>query len=458
MKWAALAVLATCSAIPVYAAPPASVTQAPLPAGRAYVPGELIVQYKASAPESSKVAALRKGGARSVERLRGKLERRDGKGDLARFRLAAGTRVDRALLDRLRNDPAIEYVEPNWIYRSQLANPNDPGLSLLWGVQGAASSPSHPYGSGALAAWNAGARCASSVHVGVIDTGVMLGHPDLRTNIWLNRGEGSRVNQRDNDRNGYVDDIHGWDFANERPGVFTGVDDTHGTHVAGIIAAAANNRIGTLGVCPTARLITAKFLQPVGGTTADAIRAIQYLTRLKQAQRLHLVAVNASWGGAGDSQALREAIRAAGEQNILFIAAAGNEGRDIDQYPTYPASIDLPNVITVAAMSSRGGLASFSNYGARSVELAAPGEDIASTVPLSATRAGYAYLSGTSMAAPHVSGAAALYASLNPCASAAQIRTALLRSAVRDPQLVGLVQEGRRLDVSRFRKELACRR
>lgn len=430
---------------------------AALAAGEPYVRGELIVQYRASAPESSKTAVLRKSRARALERLRTKLERRDGKGDLARLHLGAGRRIDAKLLRQLRDDPAVEFVEPNWIYKRQVVNPNDPGLGLLWNMQGPTTSPAHPYGSGALWSWSMRQRCSAAVHVGVVDTGVMIDHPDLRANAWVNPGEGRTINRRDNDRNGLVDDINGWDFTTGQSRVYAGLADLHGTHVAGIIAAAANNRMGVMGVCPSARLITAKFLGPEGGTTADAIRAIQYLTQLKRTKRIQLVAVNNSWGGGGYSRALRDAIKAAGDANILFIAAAGNEALNLDQTPSYPASYDLPNVISVAAIEPTGSLAAFSNYGARSVDLAAPGVDIASTVPVSAARAGYGYLSGTSMAAPHVAGAAALYASLNPCASAIQIRDALLRLAVKDPQLVGKVQQGRRLDVSGIRKELACR-
>lgn len=430
--------------------------EASLKAGRPFVEGELLVQYRSSASEAAKNAALSKQGAKAMQRLLDKAARKDAKGDLIQAQLAKGKKIDAALLARLAADPAVEFVEPNWIYRTQLANPNDPGIGSLWGMQGATTSPASPYGSGALAAWNAGAVCSNQVHVGIIDEGVMTTHADLRPNIWINPGEGSRADRKDNDRNGFIDDIHGWDFSANDASVYDGPADDHGSHVAGTVAAVANNGAGVFGVCPSARLITAKFLGANGGTTAGAVKAINYLTQLKLSKKINLVATNNSWGGGGYSQALSDAIRAAGAADILFVAAAGNSGLDVDTTPSYPASYQLPNVIAVAAIGQNGQRAGFSNFGARSVHIAAPGVDIVSTVPTAKGAAGYAYMSGTSMAAPHVTGAAALYASLNPCATAVQIREALLRLAVQDPQLTGVVQLNRRLDASQIRRELAC--
>lgn len=430
--------------------------EASLRAARPFAAGELLVQFKPGASEAAKAAALSKQGAKVTQKLIDKAARKDAKGDLLQVQLGKGKKVDAALLAQLAADPAVDFVEPNWIYRTQQSNPNDPGLDMLWGMQGATSSPAHPYGSGALAAWNDGALCSNSVHIGIIDEGVMTTHGDLRANIWINPGEGSRVDRKDNDRNGYVDDIHGWDFAANNASVYDGPADDHGSHVAGTIAAVANNGAGVFGVCPSARLISAKFLGASGGTTANAIKAIDYLTQLKLAKGLNLVATNNSWGGGGYSQALRDAIARAGNANILFIAAAGNSAQNLDTTPSYPASYRLPNLITVAAVDRSGQRASFSSYGVGSVQLAAPGVEIVSTVPTSTGGAGYAYMSGTSMATPHVAGAAALYASLNPCASAVQIREALLHLAVQDPQLTGVVESNRRLDASKIRSELAC--
>lgn len=449
-----VAVVLTFAAEQVSASAPA--VESSLKAGRPFVEGELLVQFKPAASEAAKNAALSKQGAKAAQKLLDKAARKDAKGDLVQAQLGKGKKLDAALLARLAADPAVEFVEPNWIYRTQRANPNDPGLGSLWGMQGATTSPAAPYGSGALAAWNAGAACSSQIHVGIIDEGVMTTHADLRANIWINPGEGSRADRKDNDRNGFIDDIHGWDFSANDASVYDGPADDHGTHVAGTVAAVANNGAGVFGVCPSAKLITAKFLGANGGTTAGAVKAVNYLTQLKLAKKINLVATNNSWGGGGYSQALYDAIRAAGNANILFVAAAGNSGLDIDATPSYPASYQLPNVIAVAAIGQNGQRAGFSNYGAKSVHIAAPGVDIVSTVPTAKGAAGYAYMSGTSMAAPHVTGAAALYASLNPCATAAQTREALLRLAVQDPQLTGVVQLNRRLDASKIRRELAC--
>jgi len=449
-----VAVVLTFAAEQVSASAPA--VEASLKAGRPFVEGELLVQFKPAASEAAKNAVLSKQGAKAAQKLLDKAARKDAKGDLVQAQLGKGKKLDTALLARLAADPAVEFVEPNWIYRTQRANPNDPGLGSLWGMQGATTSPAAPYGSGALAAWNAGAACSSQIHVGIIDEGVMTTHADLRANIWINPGEGSRADRKDNDRNGFIDDIHGWDFNANDASVYDGPADDHGTHVAGTVAAVANNGAGVFGVCPSAKLITAKFLGANGGTTAGAVKAVNYLTQLKLAKKINLVATNNSWGGGGYSQALYDAIRAAGNANILFVAAAGNSGLDIDATPSYPASYQLPNVIAVAAIGQNGQRAGFSNYGAKSVHIAAPGVDIVSTVPTANGAAGYAYMSGTSMAAPHVTGAAALYASLNPCATAAQTHEALLRLAVQDPQLTGVVQLNRRLDASKIRRELAC--
>ena len=438
------------------AAKPNPAVDASLKAGRPFVEGELLVQFKAGASEAAKTAALSKRGAKAAQKLLDKAARKDAKGDLIQAQLGKGKKIDAALIASLAADPAVEYVEPNWIYKTQLANPNDPGLGILWGMQGATTSPASPYGSGALANWNAGALCSNKVHVGIIDEGVMTTHGDLRANIWINPGEGSRADRKDNDRNGFADDISGWDFAANNASVYDGPADDHGTHVAGTVGAVANNGAGVFGVCPSAKLISAKFLGANGGTTAGAVKAINYLTQLKLAKKINLVATNNSWGGGGYSQALYDSIQAAGNANILFIAAAGNSGLNIDSTPSYPASYLLPNVISVGAIDQNGRRAGFSNYGVNNVHIAAPGVDIVSTVPTSTGAAGYAYMSGTSMATPHVTGAAALYASLNPCATAAQIREALLRTAVIDPQLTGAVQQNRRLDVSKIRAELNC--
>jgi subtilisin family serine protease len=349
----------------------------------------------------------------------------------------------------IETDPAVEFAEPNWIYR-HTAESNDTYYTngSLWGMYGDQSSPASAYGSQAAEAWSRGQTCASSVYVGVIDEGVMISHPDLAANIGTNPGEiaGDGI---DNDGNGYVDDVNGWDFAGNDNTVYDGKQDDHGTHVSGTIGAVGGNGAGVAGVCWNVKILNAKFLGRNGGTTANAIKAIDYLTDLKTRHGLNLVATNNSWGGGGYSKALQDAIERANQMNILFIAAAGNSSVNNDTSPHYPSSYTNVNVIAVASITSTGALSSFSNYGATSVDLAAPGSGIWSTVP-GRKSPSYASYSGTSMATPHVTGAAAMYASAHPGATAGQIKAAILGSVVPTPSLSGKTVTGGRLNVSGF--------
>ena len=420
--------------------------------GRQHVQQEMLVQFKVDALAPAQAQTLARHRSAKVQDLRRREERSDRKGDLALIRLPKGKSAEAALTE-LELDENVEFVEPNWIYTTQqVATPNDPNVANLWGMMGATTINANPNGTGAIQHW---ASCNSGVHVGVIDEGVMITHTDLRANIWVNPQE-TTVNRIDNDANGLIDDTNGWDFAGRNHTVYDGVSDDHGTHVAGTIAASANNGTGVFGVCPTAKIISAKFLGLLGGTTANAVASVKYITDLKVRKGLRIVATNNSWGGGGYSQALFDAIKAAGDQNILFVAAAGNSTQNIDALPSYPASYNLPNVIAVAAIDSTGTIATFSNYGATAVHIAAPGVNILSTVPTSRGASGLAYYAGTSMATPHVTGAAALFASMNPTATAAQIKEAILCSAAVSPQLVTYVNGGRRLDVSSFRPGFTC--
>jgi subtilisin family serine protease len=203
------------------------------------------------------------------------------------------------------------------------------------------------------------------------------------------------------------------------------------------------------GVCWNVKILNAKFLGRNGGTTANAIKAVDYLTDLKVRHGLNLVATNNSWGGGGYSKALQDAIERANQMNILFIAAAGNSSVNNDTSPNYPSSYPNVNIIAVASITSTGALSSFSNYGATSVDLAAPGSGIWSTVP-GRKSPSYASYSGTSMATPHVTSAAAMYASSHPGATAGQIKAAILGSVVSTPSLSGKTVTGGRLNVSGF--------
>ncbi|HRD85647.1 MAG TPA: S8 family peptidase [Rubrivivax sp.] len=286
--------------------------------------------------------------------------------------------------------------------------------------------------------------------IGVIDEGMHVGHKDLKDNVLSVPGE-IAGNGIDDDGNGYVDDVNGWDFDGNNNSVFDGRNDDHGTHVAGTIGAKGGNGQGVAGVCWSLRLVNAKFLGTSGGTTANAILAVDYMTDLKTRHSLNLPATSNSWGGGGFSQGLKDAITRAGNADILFVAAAGNSGQNADVTPMYPAAYDNTNIISVANITSTGALNSGSNYGAVSVDIGAPGTGIWSTVPgIAKFQSKYASYTGTSMATPHVSGAVALYKSLNPGATAAQIKAAILNSATPTPSLAGKTVTGGRLNVSGF--------
>jgi subtilisin family serine protease len=279
---------------------------------------------------------------------------------------------------------------------------------------------------GAPIAWESGNKGSTTVHVGVIDEGIMYFHQDLCDRGWVNPFD--PVDGIDNDGNGYIDDIRGWDFIHNDNTIFDQLDQ-HGTHVSGTISGK------TTGVS-NATLISAKFLEG-SGTLSNAIRAIDYITDLKIRHKINIVATNNSWSGEGYSQALYDAIQRANQADILFIAAAGNNAKSLDLSPTYPASYDIPNVITVGATDQNDQRPYFSNYGS-TVEVTAPGSYIYSTVLGPDGNDGYAAYSGTSMATPHVTGAAVLYKSLYPSATGQQIKS-VLRGALNVSSFTGVV-------------------
>jgi subtilisin family serine protease len=354
---------------------------------------------------------------------------------------------------RLKNSPDVAYAEPNFIYK-HFATSNDTYYTngSLWGMYGDATSPSNQYGSQAGEAWAAGNTGSSNVWIGIIDEGYMYSHNDLSANAGTNPGE-IAGNGVDDDGNGYVDDVYGWDFDKNDDSVFDGVDDDHGTHVAGTVGGVGGNGQGVAGVVWTVKLLSGKFLGKRGGTTANAIKAVDYFTDLKQRHGINIVATNNSWGGGGFSQGLYDAIERANQAGILFIAAAGNNSNNNDASSSYPASYNNSNIIAVASITSSGSLSSFSNYGATTVDIGAPGSGIYSTVPVRSKGnvvSGYASYSGTSMATPHVTGAAALYASSHPGASASTIKNAIMSSAVATASLSGKCVTDGRLNVSGF--------
>ncbi len=308
---------------------------------------------------------------------------------------------------------------------------SDPGTSSQWALDAISATQ----------AWDVttGSR---SVVVAVIDSGIDLTHPDLVANIWTNPGE-IAGNGIDDDGNGFVDDIHGWNFVTNDANVQDGYG--HGTHVAGIIGASGNNGVGVTGINWNVSIMPLRFQDNQGvGYTGDAIKAIQYATMMRRDFGVNVVVINASWGGGtGFSATLETAIRDAGMSGITFVAAAGNSGADNDAVPRYPSGYDLPNVIAVAACDSTGAMPGFSNSGATSVDLVAPGTSIYSTLP----GGRYGWLSGTSQAAPQVSGAVALLAAAKPGIAVDVVRSAILGSVDRLPALTGKVASGGRLDV-----------
>ena len=298
-------------------------------------------------------------------------------------------------IENLWNSGLVEYVEPDYIVKAT-AVPNDPFFSNLWGLHN-----TNDVDIDAPGFWNTRKTAMTSI-VGVIDTGIDYNHEDLNTSMWINPGE-IASDGIDNDNNGYIDDIYGINTVN---GTSDPLDDAgHGTHVAGTIGARGNNNKGITGVSWRTRLMAIKFLDSSGsGATSGAIEAINYAIAMKIANNYGKMILNNSWGGAGYSQALYDAIKSAKNNNILFIAASGNDGVNTDTNPHYPSAYDLDNIISVGANNNGDQLASFSNYGCSSTDVIAPGEQILSTTPSNT----YSYYSGTSMATPHVSGIAAL--------------------------------------------------
>jgi subtilisin family serine protease len=422
-----------------------------------FVPGQLLIKYRTATKGSrlsSDILAMIQGSI--VEEIStGAMELANARkgvktGDLILVDTKLGTE---AAIEKLRNMPEIEYAEPNWIYQ-HFATSNDPFYTngSLWGMYGDATSPTNQYGSQAGEAWAAGNTGSNNVWIGIIDEGYMYTHEDLAANAGTNPGE-IAGNGIDDDGNGYVDDVYGWDFDGNNNTVFDGVDDDHGTHVAGTIGAVGGNAKGVAGVVWNVKMMNAKFLGKNGGTTANAIKSVDYFTDLKTRHGINIVATNNSWGGGGFSQGLYDAIERANAAGILFIAAAGNSTNDNDASPSYPASYNNTNIIAVASITSSGGLSSFSNWGATSVDLGAPGSAINSTVPKRSQGkvvSGYASYSGTSMATPHVAGAAALYAASHPGASASTIKGAIMNSTVGTSSLSGKCVTGGRLNVSGF--------
>jgi uncharacterized repeat protein (TIGR01451 family) len=413
---------------------------------RPFVPGEILVRFREET--ASKDAETTETTTVSLPAFEGReipveFTRERGLEVVRGLRLARvpAERMEAALL-ALRARPDVLYAEPNYT-RHKLSVPNDPRYSEQWSLK----NPNR-FGSSdgadidAEQAWDI-TKGDRNVVVGVVDEGIDISHTDLQPNVWANTGE-VPSNGIDDDGNGYIDDVHGWDFFHNDASIYDGTPaesgvnatDAHGTHVAGIIGATGNNAVGVAGVNWQVSLMPLKIL----GTETEfqapssvlvTVRAYAYAKAMRDlyvssggTRGANVRVLNNSYGGVGRSQAELDAINALNASGILFVAAAGNDHTSNDQLPFYPASYDAPNLITVAATDQTDVLANFSNYGRTTVHMSAPGVNILSTTPGNT----YAYASGTSMASPHVAGVAALLCAKKPDITVARMRSALLLS------------------------------
>ncbi|HXV13377.1 MAG TPA: S8 family peptidase, partial [Candidatus Krumholzibacteria bacterium] len=346
---------------------------------QSYVPRQVIIKLEASTPTADALAVR--------SSLRASVKQRF-KSSGAELWVIDGIEVNEAIA-RFKDDPRVDYIEPNYTVRALDVFPNDPRFDDLWGMHNTGQTGGTPDADiDAPEAWELGT--GGGVLVGVIDTGVDYNHVDLAANMFINPNEipGNGV---DDDFNGYIDDVRGWDFVNNDNNPMD--DHGHGTHVSGTIGALGNNGVGVVGVSWSVRIMGLKFLDAGGfGSTSDAILAVEYATMMG------VKLTSNSWGGGGFSQALQDAIEAAGNAGILFVAAAGNASSNNDVFPNFPSNYPLDNIIAVASTDHRDNLSGFSNFGLTTVDLGAPGTDILSTFPNNT----YGTISGTSMATPHV--------------------------------------------------------
>jgi hypothetical protein len=413
-------------------------TKKPAPAPQTRVEGELLIKVDKGTAGAMLSAAHARVGARVVEEFPSL--------GWQRVKLPKGLGVEEAIKLYLAT-PGVTAAQPNYVYHIDDTVPNDTRYGELYGMTKI----------GAPAAWDLTTGSASVV-VAVIDTGIKYTHEDLAANIWTNPGEtgtdaqghDKASNGVDDDGDGFIDDVHGYDFDHNDPDPSD--DNGHGTHCAGTIGAVGNNSTGVVGVNWNVSLIAVKTHDSAGNSTsAKVVAAFNYVTMLR-ARGTNIRVTSNSWGGApeagGFDQALLDAIDAAGAANILNVFAAGNANTNIDAQPFYPASYNVPNLISVAASDQSDSRASFSNYGATSVDLAAPGVQILSTSNGNAPN-NYVVLSGTSMATPHVAGAAALLAAYNPQLSASSLKATLLNSVDQLAQWSGKTLTGGRLNVAR---------
>jgi thermitase len=338
-------------------------------------------------------------------------------------------------LDPIENPREILNLQPK-----KLVSPNDPMFSEQWALNNEGKNGGKEKADiSALYAW-AKTKGNSDVVVAVLDSGVDYTHPDLVANIWMRP---DHIPQYKDRHLGTINDLRGFNAVDNQSDPMD--ENGHGTHCAGIIGAEGDNDEGIAGINWNVKIMPLKFLGRGGfGTTKDAIEAINYAIQRKR-DGVNIRVINASWGSTVYSKALEDAIRAAGEQGILFVAAAGNDGGNNDKRPHYPSNYNLPNMISVAATDKTDALTSFSNYGPKTVHIAAPGRDILSTW----LKEAYREASGTSMAAPQVAGVAALILSLEPNISVEKLRERILKSVDKLDSINGKTVSGGRLNAAK---------
>jgi serine protease len=406
-----------------------------------FVPGQALVRYRSEHTANQKT--LQTLVSADGRQLSIQLERFEGADIVPGLRLAHVAAEDTmAAIEALKKEPDVLYAEPDYLLHLDVT-PNDPSFGQLYGLTKI----------GAPTAWNTNTG-SSSIVVGIIDEGVDSAHPDLAANIWTNPAE-IAGNGVDDDGNGFIDDVNGYNFASNTGTIPA---DNHATHVAGTIGAVGNNGVGVVGVNWQVRLMSLKFINGANGATSDAIRATNYAKQMHDlwissggTKGANLRVLNNSYGGGQFSQSFLDAILGLNQVGILFVAAAGNDAAppdpnlgNNDVSPHYPANYDAPNVISVAATDSNDALASFSDFGAQTVHLGAPGVNILSTTANNT----YSSFNGTSMATPHVAGSAALLLAQNPNLTVQQLRSLLVFNGDPVASLNGKTLTGRRLNVA----------
>jgi len=412
---AALLVAAPAKAAPAEGAPPA---QAAAPAAS----GRLMVGFKhgvSTDRQQRLLAALDGRISQRFASIRG--------GRLVVVRPRSGRASD-ALRKRLARSPEVAYAEPDFLQFAS-KTPDDPFYPLQYALL---ESPDD-HDIDAPTAWGTRSSCAK---VAILDTGIDTDHPDLVGNVYKSADKPN--NGKDDDKNGYVDDTYGY---NTIKGKGSGEDDDgHGTHVSGIVAGHGNNDVGVSGTCWSSKLLAVKFMNSQGkGSTSNAIEGIEYA--VKQGFKI----INCSFGASSSSSSLHDAVDYAQDHNTLLVVAAGNDSQNIDKHPLYPASYTDSNILAVAASTSDDTLADFSNFGSTAVDVAAPGDSIYSTY----LGGGYRILSGTSMAAPYVSGVAALLRKQQSDATYGDLRYAIRHKVDKPPALDGKVAYDGRLNAQK---------